>query len=262
MAFRAGVTIADAGDDAVPPDHAVRGRRDAVAHLRGGPRRGGSSARPHGRRFMKDYHRRPSLPRGRGQPGHPRADGQDQLPRTSSSTCGTSAGRRSPSDSQIDRQCRSFGIDPGKDLIPVHPAAHYMIGGARADLDGRTNLAGLWPAARPPAPACTGPIAWPPTASPSPGLRPAVRATGGEALAGGNGPPDRPRHRLGQRPFRPDGTGPGRHPQLAPGDVGATSASSAAASGWPRRWRSSASGAATCWTRSSSTRSAGRSRTC
>ena len=44
---------------------------------------------------------------------------------------------------QIDRQCRSFGLDAGKDLIPVHPAAHYMIGGARVDIDGRTAVTGL-----------------------------------------------------------------------------------------------------------------------
>ena len=44
---------------------------------------------------------------------------------------------------QIDRQCRSFGIDPGRDLIPVHPAAHYMIGGAKVDIEGRTSIEGL-----------------------------------------------------------------------------------------------------------------------
>ena len=44
---------------------------------------------------------------------------------------------------QIDKQCRSFGIDPGSDLIPVHPAAHYMIGGASVDMDGRTSIEGL-----------------------------------------------------------------------------------------------------------------------
>jgi len=44
---------------------------------------------------------------------------------------------------QIDRQCREFGISPGEDLIPVHPAAHYMIGGVRVDIDGRTSLPGL-----------------------------------------------------------------------------------------------------------------------
>ncbi len=43
----------------------------------------------------------------------------------------------------IDRCCRAFGIDPGTDLLPVHPAAHYHIGGASVDLDGRTSLEGL-----------------------------------------------------------------------------------------------------------------------
>lgn len=37
-----------------------------------------------------------------------------------------------------------FGIDPGADLIPIHPAAHYTIGGVETDLDGRTNLTGLY----------------------------------------------------------------------------------------------------------------------
>ncbi|MDP6634872.1 MAG: L-aspartate oxidase [Phycisphaerae bacterium] len=44
---------------------------------------------------------------------------------------------------QINQQCKSFGIDPGCDLIPVHPAAHYMIGGASVDMDGRTSVEGL-----------------------------------------------------------------------------------------------------------------------
>jgi L-aspartate oxidase len=37
-----------------------------------------------------------------------------------------------------------FEIDPAKDLIPIHPAAHYMIGGVDADEQGRTSLAGLY----------------------------------------------------------------------------------------------------------------------
>jgi L-aspartate oxidase len=44
---------------------------------------------------------------------------------------------------QIYQQCRHFGIDPSRDMIPVHPAAHYMIGGAWTDIDGRTSLDGL-----------------------------------------------------------------------------------------------------------------------
>jgi len=39
--------------------------------------------------------------------------------------------------------CRRFELDPSQDLIPVRPAAHYMIGGVRTDLDGRTDIANL-----------------------------------------------------------------------------------------------------------------------
>src|SRR5256714_6182977 len=37
-----------------------------------------------------------------------------------------------------------FEIDASKDLIPIHPAAHYMIGGVVADEFGRSSLAGLY----------------------------------------------------------------------------------------------------------------------
>jgi len=43
----------------------------------------------------------------------------------------------------INRCCRAFGIDPGADLLPVHPAAHYHVGGAAVDINGRTSLDGL-----------------------------------------------------------------------------------------------------------------------
>jgi L-aspartate oxidase len=35
-------------------------------------------------------------------------------------------------------------LDPQRDLIPVAPAAHYMIGGVATDLDGRSTLPGLY----------------------------------------------------------------------------------------------------------------------
>ena len=35
-------------------------------------------------------------------------------------------------------------LDPRRDLIPVAPAAHYMIGGVATDLDGRSTLPGLY----------------------------------------------------------------------------------------------------------------------
>ena len=39
---------------------------------------------------------------------------------------------------------RSHGIDPVTQLIPVAPACHYASGGVRTDLDGRTDLPGLY----------------------------------------------------------------------------------------------------------------------
>lgn len=39
-----------------------------------------------------------------------------------------------------------FDIDPTQDLIPVHPSAHYMVGGVQTDHDGRTSLLGLFAA--------------------------------------------------------------------------------------------------------------------
>src|SRR5438105_8395123 len=39
---------------------------------------------------------------------------------------------------------REAGLDPMKELIPVAPAAHYMMGGILTDLNARSTLAGLY----------------------------------------------------------------------------------------------------------------------
>lgn len=39
---------------------------------------------------------------------------------------------------------KRYGLNPEKDLVPVHPAAHYMVGGVRTDLDGRSDVPGLY----------------------------------------------------------------------------------------------------------------------
>jgi L-aspartate oxidase len=44
----------------------------------------------------------------------------------------------------IIAKCREHGIDLLKDLVPVSPAAHYLMGGLRVDLDGRTTVPGLY----------------------------------------------------------------------------------------------------------------------
>jgi len=44
----------------------------------------------------------------------------------------------------IHRTCLQFGIDITRDLVPIAPAAHYLIGGVRTDLRGATSVAGLY----------------------------------------------------------------------------------------------------------------------
>lgn len=39
---------------------------------------------------------------------------------------------------------RRAGIDPERQLVPVAPAAHYMMGGIATDVDGRASLPGLY----------------------------------------------------------------------------------------------------------------------
>jgi L-aspartate oxidase len=53
----------------------------------------------------------------------------------------------------ISRFLAGYGLELGRDLIPVRPAAHYMMGGVRTDVDGRTTLPGLYAAGEV---ACTG----------------------------------------------------------------------------------------------------------
>ncbi len=38
---------------------------------------------------------------------------------------------------------KRFDLNPGTQLIPVHPAAHYMVGGVRTDTRARTDVPGL-----------------------------------------------------------------------------------------------------------------------
>ena len=47
---------------------------------------------------------------------------------------------------RIYETCSSYGLDLAIDMAPVCPAAHYMMGGVKTDLWGRTSLPGLYAA--------------------------------------------------------------------------------------------------------------------
>jgi L-aspartate oxidase len=49
--------------------------------------------------------------------------------------------------------CMNYNIDITVDMIPSHPAAHYLMGGVKTDLHGRTSLRNLYAAGEV---ACTG----------------------------------------------------------------------------------------------------------
>lgn len=54
---------------------------------------------------------------------------------------------------RIYETCLKYNLDITVDLIPIRPAAHYAMGGVRTDMDGRTNVKGLYAAGEV---ACTG----------------------------------------------------------------------------------------------------------
>ena len=54
---------------------------------------------------------------------------------------------------RVYETCRQYGLDLTVTPAPVHPAAHYSMGGVKTDLDGCTNLARLFAAGEV---ACTG----------------------------------------------------------------------------------------------------------
>ncbi|HZC43380.1 MAG TPA: L-aspartate oxidase [Acidobacteriaceae bacterium] len=53
----------------------------------------------------------------------------------------------------ISARLAEYNFDLSRDLIPIRPAAHYLMGGVRTDLHGRTTLPGLFAAGEV---ACTG----------------------------------------------------------------------------------------------------------
>ena len=108
--------------------------------------------------------RRPGAPRRGGQGDHA-ADARDRAPahvaRRPRTSAPTKWERRFPT---ILATCRSHGVDPVTELIPVAPACHYASGGvAHRPVGPVLACPASTPSARSPAPACTAPTGWPPT---------------------------------------------------------------------------------------------------
>ncbi len=145
MAYRAGAVLADlefmqfhpttlyvAGASRMLITEALRG---AGAHL----------VNSRGERFMHNYHEMAELA--------PRDVVSRAIGEYLNQTGATSAfldvrhlgkewlARRFPTVSEV---CRSFDIDVDTDLIPIRPSAHYMVGGVKTDLTGRTSIAHLF----------------------------------------------------------------------------------------------------------------------
>jgi L-aspartate oxidase len=144
MAFRAGATLADAEMMQFHPTtlYIAGSSRSLVSEAVRGE--GAYLVDRNGQRFMSQYHEMAELaPRdtvSRAILTQMHETGATHVFLDVRHLGGTAFAARFP---EIDRRCRSFGIDPGCDLIPVHPAAHYMIGGAKVDIDGRTSIEGL-----------------------------------------------------------------------------------------------------------------------
>jgi len=54
---------------------------------------------------------------------------------------------------RVYETCLVYGVDIAREAAPVHPAAHYAMGGVWSDLEGRSSIAGLYAAGEV---ACTG----------------------------------------------------------------------------------------------------------
>ena len=109
---------------------------------------------PDGKRFMPDYHEDAELaPRdvvARAIDNELKKTGADHMWLDISFKDPDYVKERFP---QIYEGCLEAGIDITKEPIPVVPAAHFMMGGVKTDINGRTDVDGLFAIGET---ACTG----------------------------------------------------------------------------------------------------------
>lgn len=95
-----------------------------------------------GRRFMSKYHPMAELaPRDIVARAIAGEQEKGQRVFLDASPVGKDFAHRFP---MIQSKLKEYGINPLQDLIPVTPAAHFMMGGIKTDDYGRTNIEGLF----------------------------------------------------------------------------------------------------------------------
>ena len=122
---------------AVPPDR--RSQRRTAPTASSSPRRSAARARGcstrDGERFVDELAPRDEVARAI----------QRQMALTGASSVGLDMRDVDPAlFPNVVEALRRAGIDPERELVPVAPAAHYMMGGIATDLDARSTLPGLY----------------------------------------------------------------------------------------------------------------------
>jgi len=154
MAYRAGATIANMEFIQFHPttlyhDHAHSFLISEALRGYGAVLRDAS-----GNEFMKKYHAMASL-----APRDTVARAIDNEIKLSGAPCVYLDIRHAPPAETkkhfpyIYKRCNELGINITRDLIPVVPSAHYICGGIRVDMQGKTDIAGLYACGEV---ACTG----------------------------------------------------------------------------------------------------------
>ncbi|MDZ4790515.1 MAG: L-aspartate oxidase [Hyphomicrobiales bacterium] len=143
MAARAGAVIADAEFVQFHPTALDIGRSPAplaTEALRG---EGAFLVNRKGERFMEGQHE--ALELGPRDIVARAVESEVQTGRGAFLDCRGKLGARIWRDfPAVFAACRSAGLNPEHDLIPIAPAAHYHMGGVATDMHGRTTVDGLW----------------------------------------------------------------------------------------------------------------------